>query len=183
MIIIKFGRKYISKSDSVKLLGVLLDVTRSWRSQLVELSRKLARSAGIFYKLGHFVPLAALKSIYHALFLPYFVIWYYCLSSTSNQYWSLRKSLLELWPSVIPLLIHYLYFLIFRFLNLMIYIIYHHYVSSFVYECHNNLAPNHFSDYVTQVFDIHHHNTRSASHGDFFKEKEHFTVWFMLCLF
>ena len=46
--------------------------------------------------------------------------------------------------------------------------IYHLYVSYFVYECHNNLAPNHFSDYFTQVSDIHHHNTRSASRGDFF---------------
>ena len=44
----------------------------------------------------------------------------------------------------------------------------HLYVSSFIYECHNNLAPNHFSDYFTQVSDIHHHNTRSASHSAFF---------------
>ena len=48
---------------------------------------------------------------------------------------------------------------------------YHLYVSSLVYECHNNLAPNHFSDYFTQVSDIHHHNTRSASHGDFFSRE------------
>ena len=45
---------------------------------------------------------------------------------------------------------------------------YHLYVSSFVYECHNNLAPNHLSHYFTQAFDIQYHNTRSASHGDFF---------------
>ena len=51
MIMIKFGRKHISRSDSVKFLGVLLDETPSWRSHLAELSRKLARSAGIFYKL------------------------------------------------------------------------------------------------------------------------------------
>ena len=50
--------------------------------------------------------------------------------------------------------------------------IYHLYVSSFVYECHHNLAPNHFIDYFTQVSDIHHHNTRSASHGDFFLKKK-----------
>ena len=54
---IKFGCKHISRSDSVKFLGVLLDETLSWRSHLVELSRKLARSVGIFYKLRHFVSL------------------------------------------------------------------------------------------------------------------------------
>ena len=46
--------------------------------------------------------------------------------------------------------------------------IYHLFVSSFAYECHKNLAPNHFSDYFSQVSDIHCHNTRSASHDDFF---------------
>ena len=45
---------------------------------------------------------------------------------------------------------------------------YHLYVSSFVNECHNNLAPNHFSHCFTQASDIQYHNTRSASPGDFF---------------
>ena len=58
--------------------------------------------------------------------------------------------------------------------------IYHLYLSSFVYECHNNLAPNHFSDYFTQVSDIHHHNTRSASHGDFFLKRKN-TLQYGLC--
>ena len=50
--------------------------------------------------------------------------------------------------------------------------IYHLYVSSFVYECHNNLALNYFSGYFTQVSDIYHHNRRSASHGDFFLKRK-----------
>ena len=50
--------------------------------------------------------------------------------------------------------------------------IYHLYISSFVYECHNNLAPNRFSDYFTQVFDMHHYYTRSVSNGDFFLERK-----------
>ena len=49
--------------------------------------------------------------------------------------------------------------------------IYHLYVSSFVYQCHNNLAPNHFSDYFTQVSDLHH---QSTSHGDFFPRERTF---------
>ena len=36
-IIIKFGCKHVSRSDNVKLVGVLLDETLSWRSHLVEL--------------------------------------------------------------------------------------------------------------------------------------------------
>ena len=63
----------------MKFLGVLLDETLSWRSHLIELSRKLARSVGIFYKLRHYVPLDTLISIYYALFYPFLaygiVVW------------------------------------------------------------------------------------------------------------
>ena len=47
--------------------------------RLVELSRKLARSIGIFYKLRHFVPLNTLITIYYALFYSFLtygiVVW------------------------------------------------------------------------------------------------------------
>ena len=46
--------------------------------------------------------------------------------------------------------------------------------------CENNLAPNHFRDYFTQVSDIHHHNTRSASHGNFFLKRKN-TLHYGLC--
>ena len=82
MIIIKFGCKPISRSDSVKVVGVLLDETLSWRSDLVKLSRKLARSPGIFCKLKHFFPLETLKSVYYALFYS-FLLWYDCLGCYS----------------------------------------------------------------------------------------------------
>ena len=100
IIIIEFRHKHISRSDSVKFLGVLLDETLSWRTHLVELSRKLDRSAGIFYKLGHFVALETLKSVYYALFTLFchmvLLSGLLLMDSTSNQYWSRRKRLLEL---------------------------------------------------------------------------------------
>ena len=43
-VILKFGRKKIMRGSHVKFLGVILDETLSWRSHLVELSRKLDRS-------------------------------------------------------------------------------------------------------------------------------------------
>ena len=61
-IILKFGRKKITHVDHVKFLGVLLYETLSSRSHLIELSGKLARSVGIFYKLRHYVPLDTLIS-------------------------------------------------------------------------------------------------------------------------
>ena len=40
-------------------------------------------------------------------------------------------------------------------------------ISSFVYECHNNLAPTHFTDYFTQISAIHSYNTRVAARGEY----------------
>ena len=78
-IALKFGRKKISQADNVRFLGVLLDETLGWKPHLVELSRKLARSVGIFYKLRYYVPLDTLKYVYYALFHPFLtygiVVW------------------------------------------------------------------------------------------------------------
>ena len=69
----------ITPANHVKFLSVLIDETLSWRSHCVELSRKLARSVGIFYKLRHYVPLDTLISIYYVLFYPFLtygiVVW------------------------------------------------------------------------------------------------------------
>ena len=76
-IILKFGCKRISRVNKVKFLGVLLDEALSWKPHLVELSRKPARSIGIFRQLRHFVPSNTLIIFYYALsysFLTYGII-------------------------------------------------------------------------------------------------------------
>ena len=78
-IALKFGHKKISQADHVRFLGGLLNETLGWKPHLVELSRKLARSVGIFYILRYYVPLDTLKSVYYALFHPLFDLWYCCL--------------------------------------------------------------------------------------------------------
>ena len=47
-IVLKFGRKKITRTNHVKFLSVLLDETLSWKFHPIELSRKLSRSVGIF---------------------------------------------------------------------------------------------------------------------------------------
>ena len=157
-----------------KFLGVLLDETLIWRIHLVELSRKLARSAGIFYILRHFVALETLKSVYYALFYPFFSYGITVWGASHGKY---LKPVLVSQKNVVRAMTFSDRFAhslpLFSDLQILkLDDIYHLYVSSFVYECHNNLAPNHFSDYFTQVFDIHHYNTRSASHGDFFLKRK-----------
>ena len=47
---IKLGSKPISRVNSIKYLGVLIDSTLSSKQHIVELSKKLARTSGIFTK-------------------------------------------------------------------------------------------------------------------------------------
>ena len=48
-IVLKIGRKMIEESY-VKFLGIMLDSNLSWKFHLAELSKKRARTAGLFYK-------------------------------------------------------------------------------------------------------------------------------------
>ena len=48
-IVLKIGRK-IKEESYVKFLGIMLDSNLSWKFHLVELSKELPRTAGLFYK-------------------------------------------------------------------------------------------------------------------------------------
>ena len=61
LIRIKLGRKTITQLNHVKYLGILIDSTLSWKPHVSELSKKLARNCGIFYKIRHFVKAKALN--------------------------------------------------------------------------------------------------------------------------
>ena len=49
-IVIRFCRKKIQREKYVNFLGVLLDENLSWKYHIYELSKKLSRTIGIFYK-------------------------------------------------------------------------------------------------------------------------------------
>ena len=50
LIRIKFGSKLLTHVESIKYLGILVDSTLTWKPQISELSKKLARTCGIFFK-------------------------------------------------------------------------------------------------------------------------------------
>ena len=58
--VFKTGKKKLRNENCVKFLGVLLDSSLSWTDHIVELSKKLAGTVGIFllsetsYSLGDF---------------------------------------------------------------------------------------------------------------------------------
>ena len=52
-ILIKIGEQHITRVNHVRFLGLLLDEHLSWEVHLNELSKKLARTCGVFFKIRH----------------------------------------------------------------------------------------------------------------------------------
>ena len=170
LVILKFGRKKITRASHLKFLGVLLDETLSWRSHLVELSRRLARSVSIFYKLRHYVPLDTLISIYYALFYPFLT---YGIVVWGATYENLLKPVLISQKKVIraitfsqPTSHSSPLFADLKILKLGD--IYQLHISSFAFECLHDIAPAQFKDFFRSISSIHSYNTRGATRGDFF---------------
>ena len=68
---LKIGKKDIQRTKYVKFLGVLMDEHLTWKYHTTELCKKLFKTAGIFLKVRHYVPLPTLISLYNSMFLPF----------------------------------------------------------------------------------------------------------------
>ena len=78
-VILKIGKKKIRNENCVKFLGALLDSSLSWKHHIAELSKKLARTIGIFYNVRHLIPLETLKILYYSLFYSFVSCGKHCL--------------------------------------------------------------------------------------------------------
>ena len=61
---IKIGNLPVKRISYVQFLGILLDETLSWKYHLTELSKKLGRTCGMFFKVRHFLPINVLICLY-----------------------------------------------------------------------------------------------------------------------
>ena len=78
---INLGSKTLTRVDYIKYLDILVDSTLSWKPHITELSKKLARTTGIFFKIRHYVSHETLKLLYYSSFYSFFsyVIVVWCL--------------------------------------------------------------------------------------------------------
>ena len=93
----------LKQAKYVKLLGLLLDENLNWKHHLSELSKKLARTCGICFKIRHLLPTDVLVSLYNSFLHPFFNMeslpGVLPMTSISNQYIFYKRKLLELLDS------------------------------------------------------------------------------------
>ena len=68
---IKIGNFPLKNTCYVNFLGILLDENISWKYHLTELSKKLARTCGMFFKVRYFFPIDAPICLNNPLFSPF----------------------------------------------------------------------------------------------------------------
>ena len=171
---IRFGRKKIQRENYVKFLGILLDANLSWKYHINELSKKLSRTVGIFYKIRHLVPLEVLKMLYYSLFYSFIsygiTVWGFTHKAHTKKIFLAQKKIIKVMTfnkitshsDPIFSELEFLKFDDIRQLQLL----------SFVYDCQNKIAPAYFQDYFVPSSQIHSFNTRLASRGDLFLERK-----------
>ena len=157
---IKIGKFPIKRTYYVKFLGVLLDENLSWKCHLTELSKKLARTCGMFFKVRPFLPINILVSLYNSLFSPFLqygiLVWGLTYETHINPVFLLQKRVIRA---------------IFLFSDLKILKLYDLFqlkLLSFVYDCVNKISPSCFHSFFYLVQSVHQHNTRQATKNDIF---------------
>ena len=173
-VIIRLGKKKIKRESCVKFLGIMLDANLSWKYHIAELSKKLSRSIGIFHKIRHLVPLEILKTLYYSLFYSFvsygIAVWGFTHKTYVQKNFLLQKKIVRVvtfaskTDHTDPIFTNLEFLKIdgIRQLQLL----------SFVYDCHNKLAPVHFQEYFVPCSQVHTFNTRLASRGDLFLKRK-----------
>ena len=67
-IVLTLNRTKIFESRKLKYLGLIIDDRLSWKFHIMELTKKLNRSVGMFYKIRKYTPIHVLTSLYYSLF-------------------------------------------------------------------------------------------------------------------
>ena len=161
---IKIGNQPVKQTRCVKFLGVLLDENLSWKYHLSELSKKLARTCGMFIKIRRFLPVDVMICLYNSLFsssLQYgIVIWGLTYDIQIKPIYLLQKRVVRA--------IAFGHFTspstpIFSDLKILkLQDLFQVKLLCFVYDCFHKNSPNCFHNIYESVTNVHQYGTRQA---------------------
>ena len=167
---IRIGNLPVKQTCYVKFLGVLLDENLSWKYHLNELSKKLARTCGMFFKVRHFLPINVLICLYNSLFSPFLqygiLVWGLTYETYINPVFLLQKRVVRA--------ISFVHFTapsspIFSDLKILkLHDLFQLKLLSFVYDCVNRTSPSCFHSFFDLVESVHLYGTRQVTKKDIF---------------
>ena len=181
---IKIGNQHVKQAKYVKFLGLLLDEHLSWKYHLSELSKKLSRTCGIFFKVRHLLPTSVLISLYNSLFSSFLqygiIVWGLTYDTHTKPIYLLQKKAIRAIafksftsPST-P---------IFSDLKILkLYDLFDFKLLTFVYESVNKISPSFFHNFFETLTTVHHYNTRQALKGDIFMTRENTLQYGLRCV-
>ena len=70
------GKKAITQKDFVKYLGVLIDSRLSFKTHVASITKKIARTIGLLYKLRYYMNQKTLIMIYNSLIFPHLTLFH-----------------------------------------------------------------------------------------------------------
>ena len=171
---IKIGKNHITRVKYVKFLGLLLDDTLSWKYHLSELSKKLARTCGVLYKIRPFLPTEILVCLYNSLFRSFLqygiTVWGQTCASYIDPITKLQKKAIRIISNQSLLCQTTPIFKTLKLLKLPD--IFKLRLLTFVFESLNKLAPHYFYNYFSLNSSIHSYETRHSTRGDIYVEKK-----------
>ncbi len=167
---IKIGKQHVKQAKYVKFLGLLLDENLSWKYHLSELSKKLARTSGIFLKIRHLLPTNVLVSLYYSLFASFLqygiTVWGLTYDTYTKPIYLLQKKVVRSilfkhfsTPST-PIFFELKILKLNDLLQLKL--------LTFVYESINLISPTPFHHFFETLPTVHQYDTRQARKGDIF---------------
>ena len=167
---IRIGNLPVKQTCYVKFLGVLSDENLSWKYHLTELSKKLARTCGMFFKVRHFLPINVLICLYNSLFSPFLqygiLVWGLTYDTYINPVFLLQKRVVRA--------ISFVHFTapslpIFSDLKILkLHDLFQLKLLSFVYDCVNRTSPSCFHSFFDLVESVHRCGTRQVTKKDIF---------------
>ena len=151
-------------------LGVLLDENLSWKYRLTELSKKLASTCGMFFKMSHFLPISVLVCLYNSLFSPFLqygiLVWGLTYETYIKPVFLFQKRVLRA--------ISFEHFtspstpIFYNLKILKLHDLFQLKLLGFVYDCVNKTAPHYFHSFFALVESVHQYGTWQACKTDIF---------------
>ena len=168
--IIKIGKKHIKKVKFVRFLGLLLDEHLSWKYHLSELSKKLARCCGMFFKIRNMVPHEVLICLYNALFLSFLqygiIVWGQTFNTYLDPLFKIQKKTVRAISFQPPLSPSSPIFKDLQLLELSA--IFRLKLLTFVFDSIHGNLPICFNNFFLLGSSVHQYCTRQANKGDLY---------------